>query len=262
MINMKFLQIEVNKQNYLIDTDSILELLPYRNPTPTTYNSQLLDGIISHKDKIIPLVSMRKLLGFPVFKTEQLSFLTKVEAQHVAWVKEFENTLQTGEKFTKALDPHQCELGKWIDQTVACLRCNNDGFVDILTKQVIPYHTALHENGANFLEDTSTEQESKIRIINKCAHDTLSGLTILKQEIERLTSAFEQIVLMEIDGKEVDVVVDRIDKTHDLDEKNYLISTKNLSRDSKYIQFIDHYDINKSLMFSMKFTSEFIKLIK
>ena len=67
---------------------------------------------------------------------------------------------------------------------------------------------------------------------------------------------------MNIDGKEIGIIVDRIDKTHDLDEKEFFISRKNMSKTSKYLQFIDYYDIEGTLMFSMKFTEDFKKLLQ
>ena len=258
---MKFLQIEVNRQNYLINTDNVSELLHYQEPMPTAYHSKYVEGIISHKGKVIPILSIRKLLDFSSFEEEQLAFIKRVEGQHVAWVEEFEHCLESGEQFTKALDPHKCELGEWIDKTVACLRCNNHGFVDLLADEVIECHDALHNHGNEFLGDKTGNKEMQIKEIHKNANNTIKGLHTLEASIEKLTSAFEQIVLMTIDGQDIGIVVDRIDKTHDLEDKEFFTSTKNMSQKSKYIQFIDYYDIEGTLMFSMKFTPAFSTLI-
>jgi len=257
---MKFLQIEVNKQSYLLDTDLVTELLHFVKPQSTSYHDEKIDGVIKHKNKIIPIVSIRKLLDFISFKDEQVSFIDKVEKQHIAWVKEFEHSFKTGETFTKALDPHKCELGKWIDKTKACLHCNTHGFVDLLSQEVVDYHDALHQNGAKFLEEKDEDCQSQIDSIKSIAQKTIEGLHVVSQNIEKLTSAFEQVVLVNIDGKDIGIVVDRIDKTHDLDEKEFFTSRKNLSSTSKYIQFINHYEIDGSLMFSINFTKEFKEL--
>ena len=258
---MKFLQIEVNKQNYLINTDCVSELLHYQEPMPTAYHSEYVDGIISHKDKVVPILSVRKLLGFSSFRKEQLSFIKKVEQQHLKWVEEFDTCLDSGERFTKALDPHKCELGQWIDKTLSCLRCNNHGFVDLLTSDVIECHNALHNHGKEFLEDKNGNKQEQKEEIEKNAKNTIAGLHVLEKNIDKLTSAFEQIVLMNIDGQDIGIVVDRIDKTHDLEDKEFFTSVNNMSKQSKYLQFVDYYDIEGSLMFSMKFTSAFSALV-
>ena len=257
---MKFLQVEVNKQNYLLDTDSVTELLHFVKPQSTSYHNDKIDGVINHKDKIIPIVSIRNLLDFISFKEEQVSFIQKVENQHKVWVQEFENSLKTGEKFTKALDPHKCELGKWIDKTKACLHCNTYGFVDLLAQEVVDYHDSLHESGAKFLQEKDEDCSHQIETIKGIAEKTIAGLHAVTENIEKLTSAFEQVVLLNIDGKDIGIVVDRIDKTHDLEDKEFFSSTKNLSSSSKYIQFINHYEIDGSLMFSINFTKEFQEL--
>jgi len=259
---MRFLQVEVNNQNYLINADCVLELIHYELPVKTSNSIQFIEGIISYKNKVFPIITIRKLLGFTSFKDEQLSFIKKVEAQHITWVEEFDNSLTTGNSFTKALDPHQCELGKWIDSTLACLRCNNNGFVDLLSKEIIKQHAALHDNGRVFLEETSGSISEKMKIVNQNAEDTIKGLHVIESKIDKLTSAFEQIILMNVNDLEVGIVVDKIDKTHELEEKTFFTSHKNMSSESKYIQFIDYYEIDKKLMFSMKFTDEFQKLLK
>ena len=254
---MKFLQIEVNKQSYLLDTDIVTELLHFVKPQNTSYQNDKIDGVINHKENIIPIVSIRKLLDFISFKEEQVSFIYKVENQHKVWVEEFEHSLKTGETFTKALDPHKCELGKWIDKTKACLHCNTNGFVDLLAQEIVDHHDALHKNGAKFLQEKDEDCQVQVETIKALADKTISGLHTISNNIEKLTSAFEQIVLVSIDGKDIGIVVDRIDKTHDLEEKEFFGSTKNLSSASKYIQFINHYEIDGSLMFSINFTKEF-----
>ncbi|RLA78518.1 MAG: hypothetical protein DRG78_14940 [Epsilonproteobacteria bacterium] len=259
---MIFLQIEVKQQNYLLCADSIDELLAYQEPTITSSSSKYVEGIINYKNSVIPLISIRKLLDFQSFIDEQRELIAKVQTQHIAWVKDFEHSLNTGEKFTKALDPHKCALGQWIDDKLDCLRCNNNGFIDILSKEVVEYHDSLHQDGKLFLENSDLPKEKKIAIIEDHAANTIKGLKHIDSEIYKLTSAFEQIIILSHNGIKFGLVVDKIDKTHELDAKSYESNTKNLSQSSKYIQFLDHYEINSKLMFSIKFTPELDGLFK
>ena len=261
---MDFLEIQVNSQTYLLSSENIKELILYTEPQAVAGSSNLIEGIISHKDKIIPIVSMRKLLGFDTFGSTQLQLLHDVEGQHIAWVKDYENSLRTGAQFTKALNPSMCALGKWIDKTVKCLKCNTHGYIDILKKEVIEHHNALHLNGAKFLDPQSNDLsiEEKLKVIKGNASDTIKGLHSLRDNIEKLTLAFEQVILCDVQGTEVGLIVDNIEKNHTLDEKHYYTSINNLSPNSPYIQFIEHYEINKKLMFSIKFTDELYKMVK
>jgi chemotaxis signal transduction protein len=261
---MDFLEIEINSQTYLLSSENIKELVQYTSPQPVAGSSKYIDGIISHKNKIIPILSMRKLLGFETFTDAQMKLLNLVEGQHVAWVKDYENSLRTGEPFKKALNPHMCDLGKWIDKTVKCLKCNTHGYIDILKRDVVGYHNSLHLDGAKFLEsmDRAENVEDKLQVINSHASNTIKGLHSLRENIQKLTLAFEQVIIYNLNGIEIGLIVDNIEKNHTLDEKNYYTSTKNLSPNSPYIQFIEHYEINKKLMFSIKLTDELSKLVQ
>ena len=259
---MDFLEIQVNKQTYLVDSGIIKELIPYTEPEFLANSSKYVEGIISHKNKIIPIISLRKVLDFTSFEDTQVSFLHTVEEQHVQWVKEFEHSLLTGEKFTKTLDPHACELGKWIDETLQCLKCNNHGYIDILKKEVYEQHRALHINGESCLANKDLSPEEKMAKIDGNANDTIKGLHLLRGNINKLTSAFEQMIIFEIEGIEVGIIVDNIEKNHHLEEKRYLTSKDNLSPNSEYVQFVDHYKLNDKIMFTIKFTESFTALIK
>ncbi len=64
---MDFLEIEIKAQTYLLGSDNINELIQYTQPQPIASSSKLIEGIISHKNKVIPIVSVRKLLGFETY---------------------------------------------------------------------------------------------------------------------------------------------------------------------------------------------------
>ncbi|MDB2562283.1 chemotaxis protein CheW [Sulfurimonas sp.] len=261
---MDFLEIEIKAQTYLLNSDHINELIQYTEPQPIASSSKLIEGIISHKDKVIPIVSVRKLLGFETYTDAQLQLLHDVEGQHVAWVADYENSLRTGEPFKKALNPHMCVLGKWIDSTLQCLKCNTHGYIDILKREVIGHHDALHLDGAKFLDDISGDisLDEKMKKIQLHKSNTIKGIHSLRDNIQKLTLAFEQVIICDVNGVEVGLIVDNIEKNHTLDEKHYHTKTTNLSPNSPYIQFIEHYEINKKLMFSIKFTDELHKLVK
>lgn len=259
---MDFLEIIVNNQTYLVDSGTIKELTHYEKPEPLAGSSKLIEGIISHNNKIIPIISLRKILDFKSYKDTQIEFLHLVEEQHVSWVKDFEDSLLTGNAFKKTLDPHACELGKWIDDTIRCLKCNNHGYIDILKREVLEQHRALHLDGASCLKNHDLSAEEKVSRVDGHAQETIKGLHSLRENIDKLTSAFEQTIIFELDGIEVGIVVDNIEKNHHLEEKRFYTSKENLSPNSKYVQFIDHYKLNDKIMFTIKFTNDFTELIK
>lgn len=252
---MEFIHIVVNNQNYLLSAEKIKEIIKYPMIKPLADSSEYIEGIISHKEKIIPIISIRKLLRFESFSDEQIKLLKKVEGQHISWMHDFEAALTEGKPFTKALDPHKCDLGKWIDETLRCMRCNHNGYTDIIKEAVIPYHNALHSDVKKILEKPDKEcLEKHVQAIKVHGANTHKGLSTLEEEIHRLSSAFEQLIIYNIDGVDVGFIVDRVAQMHHLDEKRYHLGSEPLSKSNEFIQFIDHYEIKNNLLFSMKFT--------
>ena len=260
---MEFIHIIVNNQNYLLSSEKIKEILKYPTIKPLAESSEFIKGIISHKDKIIPILEVRKLLGFDSFAKNQVKLLKKVEAQHISWMEDFESALRENRPFQKALDPHKCELGKWIDEALQCMRCNNDGFIDIVKNCVVPHHNALHNQGKEFLAVTNADAlETQVKTIKEHGAHTIQGLQILKDEIHRLSSSFEQLIIYDIDGVDVGFIVDSVAGLHQLDEKSYNLGSEPLSKSNEFIHFIDHYEENEALMFSMKFTRNVMTLVE
>jgi chemotaxis signal transduction protein len=260
---MEFIHIIVNSQNYLINSERIKEILKYPNIKPLAESSEYIKGIISHKDKIIPILEVRKLLGFDSFEAEQIKLLNNLKKYHISWIDEYESSLKEDKPFTKALDPHKCELGMWIDETLRCMRCNHEGYTDIIKNSVVPYHNALHNDGKEFLDNPDQKSiEKQIESIKEHGTKTIEGLKKLEDEIDRLCKSFEQLIICDIDGIDVGFIVDSVAGLHQLDEKNFNLGTEPLSRSSKFIHFIDHYESEDELMFSMKFTNALTTIVE
>jgi len=260
---MEFIHIIVNSQNYLINSEIIKEILKYPNIKPLAESSEYIKGIISHKDKIIPILEVRKLLGFESFETEQINLLNNLKKYHLSWIDEYESALKDGKTFTKALDPHKCELGMWIDETIRCMRCNHEGYTDIIKNFVAPYHNALHNDGKTFLAKNDQDAiEEQLKTIKYMGNKTIEGLQKLEDEIDRLCRSFEQLIICDIDGIDVGFIVDSVAGLHQLDEKNYNLGTEPLSRSSEFIHFLDHYESKDELMFSMKFTNALTNIVE
>lgn len=260
---MEFIHIVVNNQNYLLNSERIKEILKYPTIKTLAESSEYIKGIMSHKDKIIPVVEVRKLLGFESFVNEQIKLLQKVEGQHTSWMDDFESALRDNKPFKKALDPHKCELGIWIDERLRCMRCNHDGYIDIIKNSVIPYHNALHYDGEIFLNETNQEGiDTRITTTREHGANTIKGLKKLENEMHRLSSSFEQLIICDIDGVDVGFIVDSVAGLHQLDEKNYNLGSEPLSKSNEFIHFLDHYESDEALMFSMKFTRNVSTLVE
>ncbi len=255
---MEFIHIIINRQNYLLNSEKIKEILKYPTIKSLAESSKYIEGIISHKEKIIPIITIRKLLGFQSFSQEQIKFIQKMINEHKDWIQEFESSIKENRVFTKIVDPHICELGIWIDEMIKCMRCNHYGYTDIIKNSLLAPHNALHFEAKEFLE----KNINNIQSIKEHGKKTIEALEVLQKNIHLLSSSFEQLIICDIDGIDVGFIVDSVAGLHHLDEKNYNLGHQPLSKSNKFIQFIDHYEEQNELLFSIKFTQDIAVIVE
>ncbi len=255
---MEFIHIIINRQNYLLNSEKIKEILKYPTIKPLAESSKYIEGIISHKEKIIPIMSIRKLLGFQSFSQEQLELIQKMINEHKDWMQEFENSVKESRAFLKSVDSNRCTLGIWINDMIKCMRCNHYGYTDIIKNSLFVSYNALHFEAKEFLENKTENLES----IKEHGEKIVENLEILKDNIHLLSSSFEQLIICDIDGIDVGFIVDSVAGLHHLDEKNYNLGHQPLSKSNRFIQFIDHYEEQNDLLFSIKFTQDIAVIVE
>jgi chemotaxis signal transduction protein len=250
---MEFIHLSVNQQQYLLSSENIQEIINYPHLKKIPNSSSYIEGLFNHKGSLVPLISMRKLLNFDSFEDEQLKVLKKVLNDHKSWVEDLKKSLLEGVKFEKNLDPKKCEFGKWISKISSCLSCNQNGFNDLIKKHIIPFHDNLHREGKIFLEENNRGKfEEQIKKIEEYCIGTINGIKKMEEEIDKLTSAFERVIVYDLDGMIVGFTIDSVEKLYELNEKSFFNYKEALSKSNQFIHFIDHYEIDGVLMFSMK----------
>ncbi len=250
---MEFINLSVNYQQYLFSSENIQEIINYPHIKKIPTSSSYIEGLFNHKGKLIPLISMRKLLNFDSFEDEQLKILKKVLNDHKIWISDLKKSLLEEIEFKKSFNPKKCELGQWIEKISSCLSCNQNGFNDLIKEYIIPYHNALHQYGKKFFEENNRENiKEQITQLDEYCISILNGIKKMEDDIDKLTLAFERVIVYDFDGMIVGFTVDSVEKLYELDEKNFFNYKEALSKSNQFIHFIDHYEVDGVLMFSMK----------
>ncbi len=101
-----------------------------------------LIGVIHYQDTVVPVVDIAKRIGVKSgteAKQDLITTLSTREQDHIDWIDALEKSITTGEKFTKARDPHQCAFGKWYDK----FETRNEALQEILQHFDEP-HKQIH----------------------------------------------------------------------------------------------------------------------
>jgi purine-binding chemotaxis protein CheW len=225
---MQVLLIKIENDRYALNIENIEEIIQKENPTNTPEKSKYSDGIIHYRDNIVPIYNLRRILGYSGYEKQQVELIKSVEKQHIEWVESFEKSITHDAPFTKTLNPSQCELGKWIEKTVACLKCNNKGFVNLIKQHLDKAHKDLHTRGAEVLKIDDKEKKRELfeKEIKKYLVDSLKGLNILEQNVSLLVNAFERIVIYKKDGLNIGFTMDDAERMLDIKDEDFRPTTQ------------------------------------
>jgi chemotaxis signal transduction protein len=193
---------------------------------------------MTYRDDVIHVFNLRKILGYKGFEDETLELIKEVEKGHKAWVEDFKDAVFSGTPFTKTFDPHACVLGKWIDKTVACLKCNNQGFVNLIKDNLIQPHNKLHNRGTYILslEDQAKKEELFNKETKLCLKECIDGLHLLEKEIKKLVFAFERVIIYKDleTSKMIGLTIDDIEKMIEIKDEDMRTTTSNLN-ENEYV---------------------------
>jgi purine-binding chemotaxis protein CheW len=179
----RYVVVEINKNKYGLSTDATVELMDSMaiQITRVSHAPEYVQGVINHRGSIIPAIDTRALLGFETHEEGVKSLeelLAARESDHMKWLSELRECIDSGNTFTKATDPTKCAFGKWYDNL-----CGNESLLESLTRG---------DNGVRAIVEQFDEPHRKIHGIAK---------KVLRLAGEKETVQAKQIVDEAWDGE-------------------------------------------------------------
>lgn len=227
---------------------TILQLPKYQSAADAIAH---VTGMFSHRGAVVEMFDIRSALGFPTLNVEYEAFAQMLEDRkqdHINWVKELERSLQAGEKFGLATDPHKCAFGKWYDH----YQFENDATAFHMRKIEEP-HLRLHQ-AAEAAEQCSrqcascTREECLKSILKRVKEESVQQIIHLLDEAKEMfhSTVYNEMVLL-VRGTGVGLVVDEVldvamlapaegqDVMHVLHDATMITGIRQGSRDSELI---------------------------
>ncbi len=168
------------------ETDHVQEL-PIQAPG--------LIGISHYQDTVVPVVDIAQRIGVKSGtqgKKELVDALSAREQDHIEWLDALEKSIATGEKFTKARDPHQCAFGKWYDN----FETRNEALNEIMAQFATP-HEQIHALADKLLAmRDSGDKDAALRELEFQRITTLKRLrSLFSHAREQLAEMMRSILL-------------------------------------------------------------------
>jgi len=207
MIDLIVFSVATNK--YALDIANIKRIIQAEALTTIPNKHPFIDGMMSHEDKVIKVLSFRKLIGLISYDEELEVLFKKLKGAHGAWVDALKIAVNTKSEFTKTTNPHMCELGKWIDAFTSY-----DDSIAAIFNNLVENHKQLHHKGQDILDLSQiNELEAKRMLdvdINNIYSKTMGALDTFTVQLDSVANSLQKLIIYENGDKVFAIKVDEI----------------------------------------------------
>lgn len=215
-IDYPWLIFTLGDRHFAINSEmvSTIMLLP-GSVAPLPDASGCVRGIYDLRGSIVTLVEMRRLMGMNSIMEEYQDFSNMLEARkqdHIRWVEELERSLQAGEPFTLATDPHQCAFGKWYDSYTSEVHSISHHLKKIETPHALLHKAALDVNNCKQDCPNCKRPECLKNVLARVKGQyapVIIGLLDEAKEVFR-SGFHEMVIVLDVDGQKLGIIADEV----------------------------------------------------
>lgn len=199
---------------------TIMELPEYTTlPDAPPY----ITGIFPYRGSSVTMFDLRAALKQPSLSDEFSDFCKMLDARkqdHIDWVNAFEHSIESGEHFSLAADPHKCKLGKWYDT----FKTDSSVLSTHLAKLEDP-HRKLHELAISLEHQKEPGQKGAPKdyqaLYQKAHGEYMPKVLDVLEEAKEIfrTREFHEMVLVLSGNTHLGLVVDEILSVETVEEE-------------------------------------------
>ncbi len=243
----------VGDNKYAMNIENVQRIIQVETLTSMPNVHKYVDGMMSYEDKVIKVLSFRKLIGMQTYSSELSELFASLRETHEEWMDELRISIETGESFHKTFDPHACNLGKWIDSFTAY----DDHVVEVL-KELVEYHKQLYTLGGVAYEMRLQEKEKALEILNveltNIYHHTMGTLELFTKELDIVADSLQKLLIYDNSDMLFAIKVDIIDDIAHVEESDF-ISSHNENDSSDFLELEGILDLDSVLINVIKTVS-------
>ncbi len=236
----------VGENKYAINIENVQRIIESTVLTNIPNAHPFIDGMMSYEDKVIKVLSFRKLIDMQTYKHELNILFASLKKSHAEWVSSLKSSLETGVVFSRTLDPHACELGKWIDSFTAY----DDRVITVLN-ELIEYHKQLHSTGGIALEVYKKNKEEALGIFNEkitqIYEHTIEALETFIKELDLVANSLQKLLIYDNEETLFAIKVDTIEDIAHVSEGDFTNATDK-HKASEFLELENVLDLNGVLI--------------
>ncbi len=237
----------VGNNHYALNIENVQRIIQASELTDIPNSHELIDGMMSYEDSVIKVVSFRKLIGLTAYEEELKKLFEKLRESHQEWFDELSDSVLNSKKFTKALDPNECELGSWLNGFKSI-----DEDITSNLSSLVNNHKNLHSGASDALSISSFDREKAKNMleenISAIFNSTMKGLELFIENIDKISNSLQKLIIYERDGKTFAIKVDLIDDIAHVEESALMSVDEDDANSSDFLELKGVMDIKGVLI--------------
>ena len=192
--------VEVKNQLFAIATQDLREMVMMPDTAQVPDVPDYIRGVINLRGRVLPVVDLRKRMGFASALEETENFCTLMqqrEQDHRNWLSDLELSVAQRRPFALATDPHKCKFGQWYDSYQA-----ENPWVAALLKKFDAPHQQIHGVAVTVEKlKASQDYDQADRLIGQTRDGLLAKLINLFAELRDLVRDTERETAVILGGE-------------------------------------------------------------
>lgn len=229
MIDLIVFSVGTNK--YAVDIENVQRIIQSTELTMIPNAHKYIDGMMSYEDKVVKVVNFRKLITLDPYDSELRTLFIRLKGTHKKWADALKSSIETGTKFNETLNPHACELGKWIDSFTAY-----DDSVALVLNDLLDYHKQLHVLGSTALDIYAKDPIEALDFFNKdvmaAYGHTMGALDTFVLDLDLVANSLQKLIIYDKDGEVFAIKVDTIEDIAHVEESQFINTSEENSVNS------------------------------
>ena len=186
--------------------------------TEVSQSSYEIRGVSYYKDQAINLIDLRRVLGI----ISQKDYLTNVVdipsriQEHISFVERLEEQLTTESPITVTEDPHECNLGKWIDAYKPLSATIKNEIEHIVAPHDLLHNTVKRIKDALNMNRKEEALDIFDKIKNNYSQNVIGKLNNLEKTL--FSEIKEYSIIIRVGTKTVGLIVDETESVEPIDK--------------------------------------------
>ena len=236
----------VGTNRYAMNIENVQRIIQATELTAIPNAHEFIDGMMSYEGKVIKVLNFRKLITLDTYESELASLFVKLKDEHKSWIDALRISIESDSIFSETLNPHACELGKWIDSFTAY-----DDSVIVALNELINIHKQLHVTGGLAIEVCQKDKEKALEMFNTDVmainEQTMNALDAFVAELNLVANSLQKLIIYDNNGDFFAIKVDTIEDIAHVEENEFIHSDDENSVND-FLELDSVLDLNSTLI--------------